>query len=273
MHKIACFLCLAICFQLHEQRVLYDKQFFVNSMMAGNYFYSSARYKSPSWIKSSNNKLPVDDKLFFTPGNALQLHYVSGEKGSWSADIIYHEIRGVDIFSKATQLVFRLYIQSNTNDTELPLLALGKDSNTFSSFLPVQNYISAYTTKQWLQVSIPLKDFGDKISFNDINIIQFKQQASGNKEHSLYIDQVELLPDINTRADKSAPKLSNIKAYEKHVDITWKTVTDSTIKYIKVYRSTNGKSFYPVGVQTPWINRYADYTDTTGKKFFYKITF
>lgn len=240
--------------------------------MAGNYFYSSVRYKSPSWIKSGNNKLPVDDKLFFTPGNALQLHYASAEKGSWSADIIYHEIRGVDAFSKATQLVFRLYIQSNTNNAELPLIGLGKDNNSFSSFVPIQNYISTYTTNQWLKIAIPLKDFGDKVSFEDINIIQFRQQSSDNKEHSLYIDQVELLPEANSQPHRSIPSLSSIKAYEKHVDITWKPVTDSTIKYIKVYRSANGKSFYPVGIQTPWINRYADYTDTTGKKFYYKIS-
>src|ERR1700757_4477209 len=104
MYKIACLLCSLVCFQLYAQRILYDKQFFVNSKMPGNYFYSDASYQSPSWIKNINNKLPVDDEIFFTPGNSLQLDYVSSDKGNWVADIIYHDVRGVDTFTNATQL-------------------------------------------------------------------------------------------------------------------------------------------------------------------------
>src|ERR1700760_3396032 len=97
-YAISC-VCLLTCLQLHAQRILCDKQFFVNSIMPGNYFYSDASYQSPSWIKNTNNKLPVDDKIFFTPGNALQLDYISADKGSWAADVLYHEIRGVDTFT------------------------------------------------------------------------------------------------------------------------------------------------------------------------------
>ncbi|HEX5150532.1 MAG TPA: glycan-binding surface protein [Parafilimonas sp.] len=262
---------LFICLQSYAQRVLYDRQFFVNSMMPGNYFYSEANYTSPSWIKNINRKLPVDDKIFFTPGNALQLDYISADKGEWNAVITYHDIRGIDAFTNATQLVFRLFIESNTKNDALPLITLAKDSSTISSFLPIQNYISAYTTGKWIKVSIPLKDFGDKISFADINSVQFKQQAADNNEHVLYIDQLELLPDIKPASSFPPPALISAKAYAKHIDIVWKPVADSTIKYIKIFRSTDGKSFYPVGIQTPWINRYADYTGATGKKFYYKI--
>jgi hypothetical protein len=262
---------LFICLQPYAQKGLYDKQFFVNSMMPGNYFYSEANYTPPSWIKNSNRKLPVDDKIFFTPGNALQLDYISADKGEWNAKIIYHNIRGADAFTDATQLVFRLFVQSNTNNDALPLIALVKDTSTTSSFLPIQNYISTYTIGKWIKVSIPLKDFGDKISFEDINSIQFKQQAADNNEHVLYIDQLELLPDAKPASPFPQPALASAQAYTKHVDITWKPVTDSTIKYIKIYRSTDGKLFYPAGIQVPWINRYADYTGTTGKEFYYRI--
>jgi hypothetical protein len=84
------------------------------------------RYTSPSWIKNSNNKLPVDDKTFFTPGNALQLHYVSAENGAWNADIMYHEIRGVDAFSKATQLFSGCTFNRIQKTPNLPLIVLQK---------------------------------------------------------------------------------------------------------------------------------------------------
>ena len=262
-----------ICLQLSAQRILYDKQFFVNSIMSGNYFYSAVSYQSPSWIKNINHKLPVDDKIFFTPGNSLQLDYTSSEKGDWKAYVLFHDVRGVDAFTNATQLVFRLFVQSNTDKNSLPSIALVEDSNNISSSLSIQNYISTYTNNKWIKIAIPLKDFGDKILFENINAIQFRQQSADNDEHIIYIDQLELLPEEKNTAHPSTPILKTAKAYAKHVDITWNAVTDTLIKYIKIYRSDDGKSFHPVGIQSTWINRYADYVDTTGKKFYYKISF
>src|SRR5690348_2202667 len=233
--------------QSRAQREVYDKQFFVNSMMSRNYFYSDVSYQSPSWIKNINHKLPVEEKIFFTPGNSLQLDYTSSEKGEWKADVLFHDVRGVDTFINATQLVFRLYIQSNTGKNSLPFIALVKDSNNISSLVPIQNYISTYINKQWIKVAIPLKDFGNKISFEDINAIQFKQQSSDNAQHIIYIDQLELLPEAISASHLVAPTIKTAKAYTKHVDITWNAVSDSTVKYIKVYRSDDGKNFSPVG--------------------------
>ncbi len=45
------------------------------------------------------------------------------------------------------------------------------------------------------------------------------------------------------------------------------------MKYVKIYRSENGKDFIPVGIQSPQINRYTDFTGVTGKNYSYKISF
>ncbi len=58
-----------------------------------------------------------------------------------------------------------------------------------------------------------------------------------------------------------------------HVDITWKKLADKNIHLVKIYRSENGKNIKPVGIQQTYINRYADFTGETGKKYFYKISF
>ena len=57
----------------------------------------------------------------------------------------------------------------------------------------------------------------------------------------------------------------NCEGYAKHVDISWQPFSDEQVKYVKIYRSENGKTFIPVGVQSPLINRYADYTGITGR--------
>ena len=45
-----------------------------------------------------------------------------------------------------------------------------------------------------------------------------------------------------------------------HVDLSWSTPSDRNIKLIKIYRSVDGTNFIPVGIQQPYINRYADFT-------------
>ena len=69
------------------------------------------------------------------------------------------------------------------------------------------------------------------------------------------------------------PVIINGKGYAKHVDISWQPFTDEQVKYVKIYRSENGKTFIPVGIQSPLINRYTDFTGVTGKTYNYKISF
>ena len=64
----------------------YERIFFANSAMSTSYFYSETNYTAPSWVKNVAGKLPVSDSLFFTPGNALQLNYVSRTAGKWEAE-------------------------------------------------------------------------------------------------------------------------------------------------------------------------------------------
>jgi fibronectin type 3 domain-containing protein len=87
----------------------------------------------------------------------------------------------------------------------------------------------------------------------------------------MYIDQIELGNETPAGAVKSAPQLLEAKGFEKHVDIMWTPVKDTRVKYVKIYRSADNQTFYPVGIQSPRTSRYADFTGTTGKKFFYKI--
>jgi hypothetical protein len=266
---------ISVCFflsflSLQAQEPLYDKIFFANSIMMDSYFYSEADYTSPSWIKNVTHHLPVSNTVFFTPSSSLELNYVSANQGKWEAQILYRPMRGMDHFTAATKLVMRLYVQSVTAANELPVVGIGTDKDS-SKFLPLQDFISSYATDQWLTVQIPLQQFQLTANLEDLNRVIFQQQSNDGKEHKLFIDQVELLAD-NRPTLHTAPIISSAKGYEKHVDITWPKITDDAVKYIKIYRSTDNKNFYPVGIQSPSISRYTDYTDTTGKVFYYKIS-
>ena len=60
---------------------------FTNSPTPDNDFYTGARAVAPSTLESSDGRLPVETKVFFTPPNALRLQWRSVEGGSWDAEI------------------------------------------------------------------------------------------------------------------------------------------------------------------------------------------
>ena len=274
MYLLKLLSCIIICRNSHAQEPLHDKVFFANSLMKKNYYYSEATYTSPSWIKNENKKVPVSGTVFFTPGNALELNYVSADRGRWEAKIVYRAARGVDFFVPATHLCFRLYIQSSATDTAaLPQVGIGNKKTGELSFLSIGNKIKNFRRQQWLTIQIPLREFesADSTKWKDPDIVVFRQGSNDGKEHHLFIDQVELeSPDPKSEAP-AAPVLNAAKGYERHVDISWSKVEHPSVKYVKIYRSSDNKHFYPVGIQSPFISRFVDFTDTVGRRFYYKI--
>ena len=258
----------AIC---HSQEKWPNKVFFANSPMSESYFYTQANYTAPGWIKNVKQKLPVTTQHFFSPGNALELNYVSAANGNWQANILYHSIRGLDNFQTANVLTFHLFINTKSTAAQMPAIAIGKDAENLSSFIDLEKYLPLFQTKKWLTVKIPITDF-NITAIDELNTISFKQNASDGGEHQLFIDDLEFSNSELSKPFQSSPKILTAKGYEKHVDITWQPVNDPAVKYIKVYRSTDAKHFYPVGIQSTAIPRYADYTDTTEQTFFYKIS-
>lgn len=250
----------------------YDRIFFENNPIGDHYFYSRTEYQSPSWIQNITGKLPVSDTVFFTPGNALKLNYVSSSNGKWKANLLYKNIRGQDFFRVPTKLSFYINIQSSTLPGELPEIGVVMKNNT-ASYVPMEKFITGYKRNEWLKVEIPLDRFMVNLTGkNSIDTLSLRQYSRDGKEHLIFIDQVELINDNNPKLT-TKPNLLSAKGFEKHVDLTWEKVSDTAVKYIKIYRSTDNDNFHPVGIQSPFLSRFADFTDTAEKKFYYKLAF
>ena len=253
----------------------FNRVFFDNSLMSGNYFYSHAQYQSPSWIKNESHRLPVSDRIFFSPGNSLELKYSSNESGTWSAAIKFYKWRGKDFIKTGKELSFKLFIASNTLPDELPTISIAKKDSVASEFVPLSNFIQKISQQKWITVTIPLADFKNITlnNSNDIDFIFFRQHSKEGKIHDLYLDQVEIVPDENSSDNlATTPVLTSAKGYEQHVDIKWKKIPSASVKYVEIFRSTDNKKFTPIGIQYPYINRFTDFTGVTGKKFYYKIS-
>ena len=271
--RIFSFICLLlISFLLKAQEYNYPYSFFYNSLMDDNYFFSQTSASGSSFIQHLNNKLPVADSLFHTPGNALKLHYKNGKGGKWQANIYRQQKRGVDNFQIAKYLSFWIYIStSESNNKGFPSLRFINGDSSFSNNIS----INAAKLKAWNQVLIPtdaLYNF-DADKPDSIIGIAFAQSNEDGKEYVVYLDDIEFLATENSPAMLDKAVIASATGYALHNDIVWNKPTHNSIHLVKIYRSENGKDFIPVGIQQPFINRYADFTGETNKQYSYKISF
>lgn len=255
----------------NAQEHLYDYTFFTNSRMRGNYFFSKTSAQSPSSIINDKERLPVSEKIFHTPGNALKLEYTNGKKGKWNVAIYREDLRGQDHFKAVKFFTFSIYPTAHTIQPEFPSFCfIYKDSTLSKEITFATDAVNA-----WSSINIhagSLNSTGYKIP-GDVIGVKFSQNGEDGNRHIMYIDDIEFLPaDIDTNII-SEPIIVSSKGYAKHIDISWKAISDNAVKYVKIYRSENGKNFMPVGIQSPQINRYTDYTGVTGKTYHYKISF
>ncbi|MCC8143345.1 MAG: hypothetical protein LIO97_05185 [Tannerellaceae bacterium] len=260
---------------LPAEETPYDHIFFDNARMTGAWFYSEATYTSPSYLQTSQNKLPVTDAHAFTPSTSILLNYISATGGNWSATLLYPDWRGKDFIKEANSLDFRLLLTSNTLPAELPLIAIAtQNQQSVSQYIPLQEFVKNTPTNEWIYITIPLGRF-THIAYThtkEIKQLLFKQAGNDGKEHILYIDQVELAPSQEQQPGRVTTPAIQAQAYERHVDITWNTNGLNRFKYIKVYRGTSQGDFLPVGIQNPLMGRYTDFTGETGKTYQYKVT-
>jgi exo beta-1,2-glucooligosaccharide sophorohydrolase (non-reducing end) len=251
----------------------YTYTFFINSAMPGNWFLSGVKSEGGSTIKSIGGKLPVDDEIYHSPGNSLRLQYENVAGGSWQAAVFCKALRGMDHFKKAEALSFWLYYPSGYMPAkELPHLQLMFPDSSLSAIIE----IPSIKPGQWQRVIIPgLSRFSvDPGHPENIIAVVFTQNQNANDiEYILYLDDMEFIELIKTSPVEQIPVIVSARGYDRHVDIAWEKITDPGVHLVNIYRSYDGKVYNWIGVQQPYYNRYADFTDETGKDYSYRISF
>src|SRR5690606_30044 len=259
---------LFTCFFTVAKAESYPEVLFADSNLPHSYSNSVVDYSGASWIMNVRKNLPVSDSVFFTPTNSLVLKYVSAEGGQWNADIFYPDHYAPESNSV---LIFKLYVQSSTATAELPAIQLIYADSSRTGMVELANYIDSYQENMWISVEVPL----DRIGYQDnkeIAGISFGQAANDGKDHLLYIDQIEVLPRrVPKNRLTGAAVIQNVKAFERHVDVTWRLPLTPSLRYIKIYRSEDNKNFQPIAIRPVFSSRYSDVVPETGKDYYYKI--
>ena len=139
MKHIALLTTLLLSASLQAVEKPYDYVFFENSLMKGDYFYSQAKYTSPSWIKNARHHLPVAGSVAFKPGNYLELTYVSAPSGDWYSEIQYCPVRGNDFFREPSTLSMQVQLRESMNAAALPNIAIRYADSTYTQYLNLRN--------------------------------------------------------------------------------------------------------------------------------------
>jgi len=264
-----CFLPLGLVAQEFE----YNYEFFSNSGMDKDYFYSRAEQEYGSFLLNRNFKLLVSNRIFHTPGNALELSYINTKTGDWKATIFHQPNRGVDQFKPAN--FFSCWMFKSMKDTtsfSLPAIRFMYSDSSLS----VKIDLPDIQPNTWTQLMIPTTDipgFSPSDPSKIIAVVFCQPVKESGKLRTVYIDDAEFVQYRNFDAVTEKPVVNRAQGFLKHVDIEWKLPTDKNIRYVKIYRSTDEVNFVPVGIQKSFTARYADYTGVTGKKYYYRISF
>jgi hypothetical protein len=255
------------------QEYEYTYTFFTNSAMPGDYFFSRTSSGGGSAIKNVKGRIPVNDSVFHTPGNCLELNYQNTGGGDWKAFIFCQGKRGMDHFKKAAFLSFWIFNPSESKpDKELPQVQVMRKDSSLSTAI----YIPPVEANTWQHALMPINSLDKFYSGDpeDIIAIVFSQQKNTNGgAHVIFIDDIEFVPEYPELFVMPVPVIASAKGYASHVDITWGKDNLEHVHLVKIYRSENGQDYKAVGVQQPYINCYTDFTGETGKNYSYRISF
>lgn len=250
----------------------YPEVVFENSLLSGNYAKSLVEYSGDSWVQNVKKNLPTTDSLFFTPGNSLSLRYLSSRAGTWRVALLNdrHKVNYQVVANDV--LTIKLYVQSaHTKEKTLPKIQLLQGASA-TNVLDLAPFIDDFDHDTWLNVEIPLSKFSNLKAGESISEVVFSQNTSDEMTHQLFIDQVEFLPKNPPRVKLSSGAiLSQVTSIDKQVELQWQLPLTPSIRYIKIYRSTDNVDFKPIAIRPVFMQKCYDLVEEFNKKYYYKI--
>jgi exo beta-1,2-glucooligosaccharide sophorohydrolase (non-reducing end) len=273
----------------------YHHIFFDNSLEHDAYFYSSGNASAPSTLALIHGKLPVENKLFYTPPNALRLEWTSARTGGWDATIDVMRFRDREINFIGGNLFFWCYSPQAIPARALPEIRISDTNSQFSRALKLREFIGDLPANHWTQVKIPLAEFATAsvhdLDPNLLESIVFTQDEADKTPHTLIIDEIKIDTDtanssqgappsvsegggLDSTSTRNSPPPQNLKAtaYERHIDLQWNPLPDDQVERYIIFRSLdNDRSYQPIGTQVRGITRFTDYLGAPPQTAHYRV--
>lgn len=261
-------------------RGLSDRPAFDNSLSYRSFYYSEGLIVSPSNLELIDGKVPIDESHYVSPPNSLRLKWQSQSGGDWLISLKVKARYGTADFSGGS-LFFWCYSETDLSADESPLIYLKDVNDEGTPSIRLIGNREKFPAHTWIRMRLPFDSFIGPVretrasQFNPHRLAQItiRQGLDDGKPHTMYIDEITVGDEVANHHKVSAPPSGLMaKGYDRHIDLAWTPVHDADLRYYKIYRSFDGKTYSPIGIQNGSAARYEDFLGESGKDSFYKIS-
>ncbi len=258
----------------YDRHVIFD-----NSLPDRSYYPSHGFLVSPSELELADGKLPVQDSGCLSPPNCLRLRWRSASGGDWRVSLNARRHWGNVEFSGGG-LAFWAWSDTGLSRDESPRLSLADTNGTGTATIMLIGSLAGLPAGKWVRVWVPFASFSSPVQpthdrrFDppQLATISIVQGLDDNKPHTLLIDDIAVR---DAPADDAAPPAvpAGLAAtgYDRHIDLAWQSAGDTDLLYYKIYRTLDGNTYAPIGIQKGDRNRYVDFLGEA-KTALYKIS-
>lgn len=261
---------------------LYDRHVIFDQSIAGrSYFESEGLVTAPSEIDLVDGRIPLDSAHFVVPSSSLRLTWTSATGGDWRVKLKTRAHYGLINDFDGDMLTFWCLTETGLTPDEAPRIHLEDSGESGTFTIGILEGRGALPPGQWVQIRLPLSSFHaifkstdeNNFSLRHLAKVVFEQGLDDGKGHTLYIDDVQIgWEKAIPSAAPAVPTALSVAAGERHFDLKWDNDPSASVLRYKVFRSWDGVTYEPIGIQQGNFSRYADFVGKPPRKAYYKVS-
>ncbi len=259
----------------------YDEHVIFANAVAGPYAHAAATSIAPSTLLAPNGAIPVVTDRFHSPPSALKVQWQSATGGDWQFRLRTPGTDWRQYPMAGDTLSMWVYAEEEITELSAPRLYLFDKDDRGSSSVTLVTGDRKIPARQWVQVKLSFaqdqsiyQGTADSV-FRLANTVgvAWVQGLDDGKPHTLYVDDVMLVDGaLADTAAPAAPTGLTATGLERHCDLAWPRGPEADVLAYRIYRSTDGTNYAPVGTQRGDWPRYEDFLGAPGRTAFYKVS-
>ncbi|MDP0499813.1 MAG: glucoamylase family protein [Verrucomicrobiota bacterium JB022] len=244
--------------------------------------YSGSRVIAPSTLETHEGRFPVDTKRFHSAPNGLRLHWRSAPGGDWQIDVQIPRRYARTFHFEGDALSFWVYPEDEVTYHNSPLVFLRDSAGNGTGTVRLVKDQETLPAGRWTRVTLPFASFHEGLyqgtadpKFRPAELISvaFMQGLDDDEDRTLYLDDFFVHPqDFDDTTPPSVPTRLRAQGAERHVDLSWQPSEADDLLQYRIYRSDDGETFRPIGLQQGHLTRFEDFVGEPGQTVFYQVS-
>ena len=257
----------------YDRHVVFD-----NSVTPDAYYWSDGSLVAPSSLELSGGKVPVNTGDCVSPPNCLRLTWQSERGGDWRVSIgLRRHWGGLDYAGDTLSFWARADGEIPTDAS--PLVFVTDQDGEGSPAIPLLGG-QTFPAGKWVRVHLPFDSFvglfettrEERFDPSRLASITILQGLDDGGPHTLVIDEIRIGDLTEPDGPQAIPETPTARGFDRHIELAWPAQSDSDLLHYRVYRSEDGTTFTPIGIQKAGRHRYVDFLGAPDRQATYRIT-